>query len=52
LVVTTTALRFQVFKEKEEEMVENAPVRTPSKDHPKAVVDLKIAKIACYTLIL
>jgi hypothetical protein len=46
------ALRFQALKEKEEEMVENAPIRTPSEDHPKAVVDLEIAKITCHTPIL
>jgi hypothetical protein len=50
LVITTTALRFQALKEKEEEMVENAPMETPSRDHPKAIVDLEIMKIASQNL--
>jgi hypothetical protein len=50
LVVTTTVLRFQTLKEKEEQMVENAPVETPSRDHPEAVVDLEIVKIMSQNL--
>jgi hypothetical protein len=50
LVVTSTALRFQALKEKEEEMVENAPVETRSGDHPEAVVDLAITKIVSQNL--
>jgi hypothetical protein len=50
LVITTTALRFQALKEKEEEMVANDPVKTPSGDHPKAVVDLEIVKIVSQNL--
>jgi hypothetical protein len=42
LVVTTTALCFQTLKEKEEEIVENAPVETSSGDHPETAVQKNI----------
>jgi hypothetical protein len=46
----TTALLFQVLKEKEEETVENAPFETPSKGCPEATVDVEIAKITSQIL--
>jgi hypothetical protein len=50
MVVTTTTLCFQALNEKEEEMVENTPVETPSGDHLEADVDLEITKIASQNL--
>jgi hypothetical protein len=38
------------LKEKEEEMVENAPVETPSRDHPEVAMDLEIVKNASQNL--
>jgi hypothetical protein len=40
------------LKEKEEEMVENALVETPSGDHPEAAMDLEILKNASQNLIM
>jgi hypothetical protein len=50
LGVTTMALRFQALKEKEGRMVENAPVESPSGDHPIVAVDLEIMKIVSWNL--
>jgi hypothetical protein len=38
------------LKEKEGKMVEDAPVETPSRDHPEVVVDLEIMKIVSQNL--
>jgi hypothetical protein len=41
---------FLFQKLKEQEMIANAPIGASSEDHPKVVVDLKIARIASENL--
>jgi hypothetical protein len=41
---------FQASKEKEEKMVENVPIETPSEDHPEMDVNPEIVKIASQNL--
>jgi hypothetical protein len=47
-VITTLLLLFQKLKEKE--MIENAPVRASSEDHPEGDVDHKVVRIVSENL--
>jgi hypothetical protein len=50
LIVTTVVLRFQVLKEKEDQMVENVPTETPSGDHCEGAMEVEVARIASKNL--
>jgi hypothetical protein len=45
LIVTSVLLHFQALKEKEDPVVDDAPVEAPSRDHRKISVDVEVAKI-------